>query len=488
MIDPVAGTIYVEARTRELSGGVTNYFHRLHALDITTGLERSNSPVVIAATNYPGLGGGTAGTATARATCCGIRSRSRTGRGLLLLNGRVYISYAEPGDKNPWHGWVFAYDATTLAQTGVICLTPNGKAGGVWMAGGAPAADTNGFIYSNTGNGDFETVSNNYADSYLKLSTTNGVQVYDYFTPNNQAFLQLHDYDVSSGGLVLLPDSVGSLAHPHLLFGGSKNNVLFLLDRDNLGQYNGVNDNQIVQGMTNQLGGMIFSGPAYFNGQVYMAANGNILKGFSIANAAVNTTPVGSATSTLAFTQGTTPTISANGTSNAIVWALNIDSYNNTNGTSILHALNATNLAQQLYSSSQIPARDNPGPAVHFTSPSVANGKVYVPSRSQVSVFGNAIFFPGLNPGTYSNDFFALPVSGTPGLQVTPFKRRGPDQLGFAQHEHPASQPFLPDGSLRVEFHPALLPRGRALTGLALPPRASPLRFQQPANQLSCAS
>ncbi len=409
VIDPVTQTIFVEARTRVISAGnVTNFYHMLHALDLATGQERPNSPVNIFATNYPGTGGSNGvinGITVHDSDGAGhvlwnsLQEQNRPG--LLLLNGQVFIAYCQPGDKIPWHGWIFAYDETNLTRTGVVCITPNGEAGGIWMGGGAPAADTNGFIYVNTGNGDFNTLSNNFADAYVKFSTTNGLQVADYFSPNNTAFLESHDLDVSSAGMILLPDSVGSVAHPHLLFGGSKNDAMFLLDRDNLGQFNAASD-LIVQGISNSTSTQIFSGPAYYNGTIYAVANGQGVKAYSIANAAINTTPTSTSSST--FSSGTTPTISANGTSNAIVWALNIDGFNG--GTAaVLRALNATNLSQELYNSSL--ARDNPGPAVHFTSPSVANGHVYVPARFQVSVFGNAIFLqaPVISPngGVFTN-------------------------------------------------------------------------------------
>src|SRR5579863_3565491 len=389
VIDPVTGTIFMDARTRVITPGpVTNFYHMLHALDITTGLERPNSPVVINAVNYPGTGGSNGvvnGALVNDSDGAGhvlwnpLQEQNRPG--LLLLNGQVYIAYCQPGDRVPWHGWMFAYNETNLTQTGVVCITPNGTAGGIWMGGGAPAADTNGYIYVNTGNGDFNNVSNNFADAYVKFSTNNGLQVADYFSPNNTAFLQSHDLDVSSAGMILLPDSVGSLAHPHLMFGGSKNDSMFLIDRDNMGQFNAVSD-QIVQGITNSTSTQIFSGPAYFNGSIYNVTESQGVKAYAITNASINTTAT--STSAATFSSGATPTISANGTSNGIVWALNIDGFNG--GTAaVLRALNATNLAQELYNSSL--ARDNPGPAVHFTAPSVANGHVYVPARLQVSVF-----------------------------------------------------------------------------------------------------
>ena len=426
VIDPVAGTIFVEARTKIITTGpVTNFYHMLHALDITTGQERPNSPVNIFATNYPGTGGSNGvinGVTEFDSDGAGhvlwnsLQEQNRAG--LLLVNGQVIISYGQPGDKVPWHGWLFAYNETNLTQTGVQCITPNGEAGGFWMGGGAPAADANGFIYANTGNGDFNSANINYADSYVKYSVTNGLQLVDYFAPNNALYLEAQDMDVSSAGMILLPDAVGSMTHPHLMFGGSKNNALFLLDRDNLGQFNSGSD-QIVQGITNAAPNtlashMMFAVPSYFNGSLYVAVNGQGVKAYSITNASINTNAT--STSTPTFGKSATSTISANGTSNGIVWTLNIDGFGNT--AAVLYAFNATNLSQELYSSALLSSRDAAGVAVHFTAPSVANGKVYVPGMKKVSVYGNAYFFP-VNAGVLSNGVYTLPMSGTPNFTYT---------------------------------------------------------------------
>ena len=322
------------------------------------------------------------------------------------MNGQVILAYAQPGDINPWHGWLFAYDATTLAQTSVYCTTPNGAAGGIWMGGGAPAADSNGFIYANTGNGDYNAGSNNYADSYVKFSLTNGIQQMDYFTPNNQSKLQAQDLDVSSAGLLLLPDSIGSASHPHLLLGGSKFGVIFLLDCDQSGPVPG-GERQSNRAGSHECAGrqsQIFSAPAYWNGLFYIAGTGDHLKSFSISNAYINPSPVGSGVNATTFSLGATPTISANGNSNAIVWIINNDGFYSGTAAS-LHAFNATNLSQELYNSG-LP-RDALGASTRFTTPAVANGKVYVPSRYKLSVFGNATFLqaPVISPngGVFTN-------------------------------------------------------------------------------------
>jgi len=420
VIDPASGVIYVEARTKETAGTTVSYVHRLHALDLSTGLERAdlNSPVVITSTNYPGTGtpGYNDTDGAGHVLWNGLREHCRPG--LLLANGQVYLAYASPGDHPPYYGWVFAYDAHTLAQTGVFNVTPNAGYGGIWMTGNGPAADNSGYIYLNTGNGNYDA-NNDYGDSYLKLAATNGLQLADYFTPYNQASLNSGDTDVSSAGLLLLPDSVGSAAHPHLLIGGSKANTIYLLDRDQMGGFNSSGDSQIVQSLPNAVGGM-WSSPAYFNGSFYIIGNGDMLKCFSIAAGVMGTTPTARGPTSYGY-PGATPTISANGTNNAIVWAIESDAYSSS-GPAVLHAYNATNVGQELYNSSQNLSRDNPGPAVEFTLPVVANGKVYVGTEYTMAVFGNASFLPlptlSPNGGVFTNSITVTLADPMPGITL----------------------------------------------------------------------
>lgn len=403
VIDPTAGTIYIEARTKEVINGTTTYPHRLHALDITSGLERPHSPIVITSTNYPGTGtpGYPDSDGAGHVLFNALREHSRPA--LLLVNGGVYFAYASPGDNQPYHGWVFGYDGQTLAQRGVFNDTPNGGEGGIWMCGAGPSADAAGNIYLETGNGDFAPANGSYGDSVLKLSSTAGLSVADYFTPYNQDYLDAQDLDLGSGGTVVLPDSVGSLAHPHLLVASSKTGTIYLLDRDGMGQFNSVGDTQIVQSISGAVGGM-WNTPAYFNGKLYYIGVDDRLKAFAIANAAINPSTVGQGPGTIGY-PGASPCISANGTSDAIVWALQEDGANG--GQAVLHAYNAANVAQELYNSAQVASRDNPGGANEFNVPTVANGKVYVGTANSLSIFGNALFVPAPsispNGGEYTN-------------------------------------------------------------------------------------
>lgn len=414
VIDPVTGTIYVEAKTQETSGTNVAYVHRLHALDISTGQERTNynSPVVISCTNYPGTGtpGQNDTDGAGHILWNGLKEHCRPA--LLLANGMVYICYASPGDHPPYYGWVFAYDAHTLAQKGVFNDDPNAGYGGIWMTGNGAVADTNGYIYLNTGNGAYDS-SSDYGDTVLKLNGTNGLALVDYFTPYNAAMLFSQDLDVSSAGMLLLPDSAGSASHPHLLLSGSKTGALFLLDRDNMGHFNAAGDTQIVQELSGAVGGMWCS-PAYFNGHVYIIGASDYLKSFTISNAAMSVSPVAQSQTAFGYA---TPTISAYGTSNAIVWAMN-----GAGGNVDLHAFNATNVAQELYNSDQNPSRDNAGSAVEFTLPTVANGKVYVGAQYAVSVFGNGAFLPtptiAPNPGVYTNSLLVTLSDSAAGAAI----------------------------------------------------------------------
>ncbi|HEY5232614.1 MAG TPA: FN3 associated domain-containing protein, partial [Verrucomicrobiae bacterium] len=418
VIDPATGTMYVEAFTKETSGANVNYVHRLHALDITTGLERTNfnSPAVISCTNYPGTGtpGQNDVDGSGHILWNGLRETCRPA--LLLANGMVYLCYASPGDHPPYYGWIFSYDARTLAQTGAFNDDPNAGYGGIWMTGNGPAADTNGNVYVNTGNGQYDT-SNDYGDSVLKLNGTSSLALEDYFTPYNQATLVAQDLDVSSAGLFLLPDSAGSAAHRHLLLSGSKTGSLYLIDRDTMGHYNSSVDAD-VQSLAGAVGGMWCS-PAYFNGMFYVIGSGDHVKSFTMANATMGTTPT--ATSPNTFSASATPCLSANGTNNGILWAIDTTGAGSS-GAAVLYAYNATNVSQELYNSSQNLTRDNPGAGVEFTTPVEANGKVYMGAQYEVSVFGNASFIatPVIAPngGVFTNSTSVTLSDTTPGVSI----------------------------------------------------------------------
>jgi hypothetical protein len=415
VIDAAAGTLYVEAKTKEVSGASTNYVHRLHALELSSGAEKFGGPVVIQAT-VNGTGDGNDG--AGHVAFNGLRQMNRPG--LLLLNGIVYIAYGSHGDNGPYHGWIIGYDSQTLQRKAFLNTTANGGLGGIWQGGCGPAADTNGNIYCITGNGVFNSANGSYGDSFLKIGTggTN-LAVADYFTPFNQQTLANQDLDLGSGATIVLPDAVGSVAHPHLMVGAGKEGKIYLLDRDNLGHFNSLNDTQIVQTVMQQINAS-FDTPAYFNNTLYYAAAGDALKAFGFSGGLLVTNPVSRSTNSFGF-PGATPSISANGISNAIVWCLQSDGADGgTHG--ILHAYNATNVALELYNSTQAGTRDDPGAAVKFSVPTVANGKVYVGATGRLSVYANASWaaLPSISPNgaAFSNSITVTLTSATSGAQI----------------------------------------------------------------------
>lgn len=418
VIDTQSGTLYVVAVTKEIANGQPIYLHRLHALDIQTGAERTNSPVAIQA-SFAGSGDGSDNQGVIQFDSFYHLQRP----GLLLLNGAVYAAFGSIGDHDPYHGWLLGFDAQTLVLRKIFNDTPDGGEGGIWMSGVAPAVDPAGNIYCMTGNGDFDadTGGRDYGNSFVQLAPTadTNLAVSDYFTPYDQLLLSQEDGDLGSGGPMVLPEDVGSRDHPRLLLGGGKEGTIYLLDRDNLGHFNSDNDSQIVQPLIHSLGS-IFSAPAYFNHLVYFLAFEDVLKAFSISNGQLSAEPVSQGSTQFGFT-GATPSISANGTNNAIVWVAQVDGWQAAQPT-ILRAYNATNLSEELYNTTQAGPRDVLGPALKFTVPTVANGKVYVCTANALNVLGTlgtplvTTTAPVLTSPTLVTNRFTLSVPTTPGL------------------------------------------------------------------------
>ncbi len=411
VIDTTTNTIYIVAETKENG----RFFQRLHALDITTGAEKNGSPVTISAT-YPGTGDGSSG---GMLTFDPLMELNRAG--LLHNNGNIYITWASNCDLSPFHGWVMTYDKTSLQQTGVWVTTPNGGLGGVWMSGAGIAADSSGSVFVATGNGTFETSGNpsDFGDSIVKLLVNRqGIQLTDYFTPYNEANLENGDEDVGSGGVLVLPDQTG--AHPHELIESGKEGTIYVVDRDNMGHYNSDNNSQIVQNITGQIGAL-FGDAAYWNNNVYFAGALDSLKAFSLTNGLLSSQPTSQSPVSFGW-PSPTPSVTSHGNSNGIVWLLQTDPFRNA-GNAILYAFDATNVSNELYSSVNNPSRDNPGGAVKFAVPTIANGKVYVGAIDQLSVYGVVppeVSTPVFTPptGTYIS---RVPVSiseSTPGAVV----------------------------------------------------------------------
>jgi fibronectin type 3 domain-containing protein len=381
VIDPSTGTIYVVAKTKEVSGGNTNYVQRLHALDLTTGAEKPGSPVVIQA-SVPGTGDG-----SSNGTLPFDPLHENQRAALALINGVVYIGFSSHGDHPPFHGWVLGYNASTLTRVMVYCATPNTSNGGVWMDGDGVATDSSGSLYFITGDGDFNanTGGTEYGDSFLRLSTNGTVQ--DYFTPSVQTTLDQNNLDLGSGGVLLLPDQPG--AHPHEMLSAGKNGTVYLVDRDSMGHYNASSDPDI-QSLTNifpntqGIEGGNFSSPVYWNGNVYFAPVGGAAQAFKLTNGLLSTSPTSKSSETYAG-RGGTMAISANGTSSGILWTLQTGG---PNVPGILHAYDATNLSNELYNSNQAGSRDALDEWDKFSVPLVANGQVFIAGTSQLTVFG----------------------------------------------------------------------------------------------------
>jgi hypothetical protein len=277
------------------------------------------------------------------------------------------------------------YHATTLQQVMVLCATPNGEGGGIWMSNGGPATDSSGNIYFSTGDGSFDLSTRSYGDSLVKINPVG--TVLDYFTPSNQATLDSRDTDFGAGGILLLPDQSGT--HPHLAITAGKNATIHLIDRDNMGHFNAAGDSQIVQSLPNifPLGTPEpgnYSAPVYFNGSVYFSPVADAVKAFQLTNGLLTTSPSSQSSASFAY-RGGSLAISANGTANGILWAVEGPSPT-TPG--VLHAYDPSSLAIELYNSNQAGTRDTLGVAGTFSAPLIANGRVFIGGASQLIVYG----------------------------------------------------------------------------------------------------
>jgi hypothetical protein len=382
VIDTMTDTLYVVARTLE-SG---TYYHRLHALDITTGEEKVGGPVAIEAT----ASGKGAGSIDGKITFSPLLQNQRSA--LLLRNGLIYIAWGSLCDYGQYRGWIMTYNATTLAKTAAWVTTPNGSKGGVWQAGNGLAAGDYNDVFVSVGNGtyDVNTGGTDYGQSVLRLGRPAGgtLPVKDYFTPYNVAAYNNSDLDVGSSGLMLLPDQITG-PHPHLLVQGDKKGNLYLINRNNMGHFNSRNNNQIVQYITSATPGM-WSSPAWWNNNVYVGGSGDFLRAFSFNPTTGFLSPTSTSQTYLRYSYpGTTVSTSSNGTSNGIVWALNNGQWAESGGVASLHAYDATNLARQLYTTVTNAPRDNPGGGpIKFTVPTVANGKVYFTTQTNLAAYG----------------------------------------------------------------------------------------------------
>jgi hypothetical protein len=391
VIDLGSQTLYVDAFTHE----GTNYIHRVHALNIADGSERIFSPVVVSA-SVPGVGAGsTNGIQPFQAIQQLQRSALTLAGGILYV---CYCGYTDTAQEDPYHGWIIGFNAANLQvlPNYVFNTTPNGTTGqfgsiagrgGIWMGGGGMAVDDANNLYLTTGDGNFTAFAGSngrdYGDTYLKLSTAGGLSVADYFTPYTQSYQQVHDQDSGSGGVILLPDQPGPF--PHLMVGAGKLQRAFVINRDMMTSDNQhINTNSqsdnVVQSMP--LGGGSYDTPAYFNGNIYYIAMKDVIRSYALSNGTlVPDLPNSAGTRAFSF-PGATPSVSANGDANGIVWAVQ-------NGNpAVLVAYDATDMSTEIYNSTQAGARDQLPAGVKFAVPTVANGKVFVGTQGALSVFG----------------------------------------------------------------------------------------------------
>jgi hypothetical protein len=390
VIDASTNILYVVSQSE---GPIGTFHHRLHALDLVTGNEKLGGPVNISG-SVVGAGYDSSG-----ATVSFNPGTELQRAGLALVNGVVYITWASHGDTDPYHGWIIGYNTSDLSQAGIYNITADGQRGGIWMSGGAPAADSANAIYLSTGNGTYDhdstvTPNTDLGDSVMKLTTVSGVSLSDWFSPFNQSDLEDTDRDLGSGGVVLLPDQSSGPAH--LLVTGGKEGKLYLINRDSMGHFcmscsSGTGDTNVVQSFSATT--RFFDTPAFWQGGLYVAGTSDKLIVFTLnpTNGTFGTSPSSQSSTTFQF-PGSTPSISSQDSSNGIVWAIDSSSYGppeNSAGPAVLHAYDATNLASELWNSSQAPNnRDVAGPAVKFTVPTVANGKVYIGTKNTVEVYG----------------------------------------------------------------------------------------------------
>ena len=381
IVRPTTGNpvIYVVAMSKDSSG---NYHQRLHALDATTGAEVHNGPVDISA-KYPGKGDNSSG-----GFVIFDPRQYKERAGLLATSSTLYLAWASHCDIRPYTGWIMGYNLTTLAQTTVLNITPNGNEGAIWNSGAGMAADGIGNIILLAANGVFDTSltssgfpsQGDYGNAFLRLTTKGGLAVADYFEMDNEQSENNGDVDLGSGGTLLLSQKDSSGKTWQLAVGAGKDSNLYLVDRTNMGKFKS-SANNIYQELPGALPGGVWSMPASSNSNIYYGPVGSPIMAFHFQNAKLQATPIAKTVNAFPY-PGATPSISNNAGQNAIVWAAENVS------PAVLHAYNAKNL-QEIYNTNQAAnSRDHFGNGNKYITPTVANGKVYVGTTNGVCVFG----------------------------------------------------------------------------------------------------
>jgi Putative binding domain, N-terminal/Viral BACON domain len=406
VIDQESSTIYVVAKTRDAATGT--YHHRLHALDLATGAEKFGGPVEITAS----VQGNGSGSLNGTITFDHLHQLNRPG--LLLLDGVIYIAFGSHGDVEPYHGWVLGYDAATLQRVAVLNTSPDGTEAAIWQGGQGLAADADGNVYLVTGNGTFDVDQrgSDYGNAVIKLGTQDGLAVADWFAPYNVDQLRrlkpiqvgkgvvpknFNDIDLGAGGPLVLPGT-------NLLLMVGKDHRLRVFDRGNLGHFFPDHNEDLQE--FNAASFIFMGAPIYWDSpagpQIYLWGAGDYLKAFRLTDSLFQPAPVSQSTfqSAFGYSNSAPLSLSANGSQagSGIVWAPGAytGDANQQTVAGILRAFDATDLTRELWNSKQNAARDDVGSFAKFNPPTVANGKVYVPTFSgQLQVYG---LLPAITP------------------------------------------------------------------------------------------
>ena len=368
VIDPATQTLYVVALTFEHEG----FIQRLHALDLATGAERPRSPVVITADSFDP-----------------VLQNQRPA--LLLAQGSVYVGYSSHCDVEPYHGFLFRYDAETLQQKGVLNLSPGAVGNSIWQSGQGPAADENGTIYFVTSNGTWNG-KDSLSDSFLKVSPD--LRVLDWFTPGNYEELDKRDWDLNSSGAMLLPGT-------NRVMGAGKEGIVYLVDTGNFGHLGDEHAVQHFRGAKGEVNvGAVYWKSASRGGLVYLWGQSDALKVYAFADGRFVPEPVAVSRETSAYPGGIL-SLSADGDTNGILWAnaaLAAQGSDHLNGAGVLRAYEANDVTHELWDSNLAPDRDSPGRVSKNAPPTVVNGKVYLASFGTLPVGTGALYVYGLLP------------------------------------------------------------------------------------------
>ncbi len=426
VVDLAKGFLYVVAMSKDAAGA---YHQRVHGLWLTSGAEEYGSPFAVAATAAGTGDGSSKGVVTFNP------AQYKDRPGLLLVGNQLYTSWSSHCDDRPYNGWMISYSTSTGAQTGVFNFAPNGSDAAPWNAGAGPAADSSGNVFIAVGNGTFDTAFNaqgfpasgDYGNAVVKLGNTgNGLKALDYWTMYNSNALSANDVDLGSGGLMLLPAQKNSAGQSKsLAVVAGKDSNMYVLDQSNLGKYDVTNDGTLYQQLSGALSNGVWSSPAYFNGHVYYGSVSSVLRSFDVNNALLASSPSSSTPTSFGY-PGATPSVSSDGSTSGIVWAVESSS------PAVLHAYDATNLATELYNSDQAGTRDHFGNGNKFMTPTIANGKVYIGTPNSIAVFGyRGSATAPLPDGNYNltnsasslllTDYAASPSSSTEIVQLTQY-------------------------------------------------------------------